>query len=311
MIDLHSDTIYRLCQSGSDYTFADSPFCITKDHLVKGGQCFALFVHNSGLTHSPWEELNILHDRFVKEMADAGISQMTSPEDYGEGSKAILTTEEGASIEGDISRLGILKSWGVMIFGFTWNYENELGYPNSTDRDIMQRGLKEKGFEAVEECERLGIAVDVSHLSDGGFWDVVRTSRKPFVASHSNSRAVTDVSRNLSDDMIKALADKGGVMGLCFHPSFLGPVPADLGKAVSRIDDMVRHVEHAFRTGGEDVIAIGTDIDGIPGALEVQYPDCFDVLFDKLRKSGFSSSVMDKFMQGNALRVFSEIESIS
>ena len=310
MIDLHSDTIYRLRYGSKGESLLRSSLSVTRDSLLAGGvtgQCFALYVHNEDLPHSPWEELNILHDRFVSEITAAGIPQMRSIREHDGTLKAMLTTEEGASIEGDISRLEILKGWGVMIFGLTWNYENELAYPNSKDRDNMSLGLKKKGFECVEECGRLGIAVDVSHLSDGGFWDVLKVSEKPFIATHSNARAITGASRNLSDDMIRALADKGGVMGLCLHPSFLGPVPSDLSLAVTHVEDMVRHAEHIYRTGGEDVLAIGSDIDGIPGTLEHPYPECFRLLSEELSRRGMPSSVLDKMMEKNAIRVLSDI----
>ena len=310
MIDLHCDTIYSLDLAGEGNSLISNSITISKDRLLKGNveaQCFALYVHNKDLPHSPWTELNRLHDRFLLEIENAGILQMRKISEFDGTLKAVLTTEEGASIEGDISRLNTLKKWGVMIFGLIWNFENELAYPNSNDRDIMGRGLKEKGFEAVAECERLGIGIDVSHLSDGGFWDVVRKAKKPFFATHSNARAVTPVSRNLTDEMIRALSDKGGVMGLCLHPSFLGPVPEDMNNAVSHLEDMVLHTEHVYRVGGEDILSIGSDIDGIPGRLEYPYPDIFLMFFDELRKRGISSSVIDKMMGKNALRVFREL----
>ena len=314
MIDLHSDTIYRLAGSKEPYTLLDNPFSITKSHLEKGhvgAQCFALFVHMGEISHSPWEELNLLHDRFTEEMDKAGIPQLRDISEYAGSVKAILTTEEGASIEGDIERLEELKRWGVMAFGLTWNFENELGYPNSKDKAVMSSGLKRKGFEAIEACEALGIAVDVSHLSDGGFWDVVEASHKPFIATHSNARAVTDVSRNLSDEMIKALADKGGVMGLNLCPAFLSDLDPGLPSsdfADSRVSDMVRHIEHIYRVGGEDVLAIGSDFDGIEGRLEIAHPDSFHLLFDALKADGMSERLIEKLRFRNTLRVFSDIQ---
>ncbi len=313
MIDLHSDTIYRLVYAEEGESLLHSKLSITKKALEDGkvgAQCFALYVHDEGLPHSPWKELNILHDRFVKEITEANIPQIRDINEYDGSVKAILTTEEGSSIEGDASRLSILKEWGVMSFGLTWNFENELGYPNSKDKSIMEKGLKENGFEAVSECERLGIAVDVSHLSDGGFWDVVKATHGPFLATHSNSRAMTDVSRNLTDEMIRALADKGGVMGLTFHPSFLPATPntaVDFSKAPSRISDMVRHVEHIYQVGGENILAIGTDFDGIYGDFDIPTPASMHLLFEALAKRGMPSSVIDKLKKDNAIRVFRDI----
>ena len=312
MIDLHSDAIYRLRCTDKPYSLLSSPYCVTKEHLEKAGvgaQCFALYVNTALFSHSPWTELNVLHDRFAAEIENAGIPQMRSADDYDGTLHAVLTTEDGASIEGDISRLRTLKDWGVMIFGITWNRENELGYPNSSDSAVMAKGLKEKGIEAVEECSRLGIIIDVSHLSDGGFRDVIRYSKLPVVATHSNARSVTAVSRNLTDEELCMLAESGGVAGLNLCPAFLHDEKASRPEeAVSRVCDMVRHVMHVYKTAGEDVLAIGTDFDGIEGNLEIASPDKFYILRDALLKAGMKPSVVDKMWEENAKRVFQSAE---
>ena len=315
MIDLHSDTIYQIWRRGGEINLLSNDLSIDKNRLENGGvvgQCFALFVPM--YTHlpeehrgkSPWMILGELHDVFLRELERTGILGMEKADDLEDGTvHAILTTEEGAAIEGDISRLAVLASWQVKIFGLTWNWENELGYPNSEDPEVMSKGLKEKGIEAVEECARLGILVDVSHLSDGGFYDVARHVKGPFVATHSNCRSVTGVSRNLTDDMLRTLADCGGVAGLNLCPSFLSwETAASDEDRVSRISDMVRHIEHAYRTAGEEVLAIGTDFDGISGHLEIPSPDKFHLLREALEKRGMKPSVIDKMWYKNAKRVF-------
>ena len=315
MIDLHSDTIYRLWEEGGDNSLSSNSFMIDKPRLEKAGvvgQCFALYTpmyndRGNGRDLSPWGVVNELHDRFVKEISQAGIPQMLKVSDLSDGKlHAILTTEEGSILEGDISRLEILSSWGVKSFGFTWNYENELAYPNSKDKSVMNKPLKEKGLEALAECERLGILVDVSHLNDGGFYDIAKRATKPFVATHSNSRAMSGSTRNLTDDMLKVLADKGGVAGLNLCPAFLRPDSDD--SRVSRIVDMVRHIMHIYNVAGEDVLAIGTDLDGITGELEISSPDRLYLLHDALSNAGLSSGIIDKFEFGNAYRVLSEVE---
>ena len=110
---------------------------------------------------------------------------------------------------------------GTRLMTLTWNYENCLGYPNSRDASVMGRGLKKFGLETIEQMNGLGMLVDVSHLSDGGFWDCIRHSSAPVVASHSNVRALCDCPRNLTDEMLKALGEKGGAAGLNFYPAFL------------------------------------------------------------------------------------------
>lgn len=302
IIDLHSDTIYRIWKDGGNLIRND--YSIDKAKLEKGDvlfQCFALFVPmyenvpESKRALSPWQILSELHSVFAEKTAEAGIDD-----------KAVLTTEEGASIEGDISRLQTLKDWGVRIFGLTWNYENELGYPNSHDKNVMGKGLKERGIEAVKECGRLGIAVDVSHLSDGGFWDVLRYAEGPVLATHSNARSIADVPRNLSDDSLRALADKGGVAGLNLCPAFLDvSFSTDDSNAMSRVSDSARHVMHIWKTAGEDILALGSDFDGIDGNLEISSPDRFYLLSDELERQGMPMSIIEKLFYRNAQRVLS------
>ena len=118
--------------------------------------------------------------------------------------------EEGGVLNEKQERLEELYRLGIRLITLTWNYENCLGYPNSRDGEVMNRGLKAFGLEIVERMNALGMLVDVSHLSDGGFWDCIRVSRAPIIASHSNARALCGVPRNLTDDMLRALAEKGG-----------------------------------------------------------------------------------------------------
>jgi membrane dipeptidase len=149
----------------------------------------------------------------------------------------------------------------------------------------------------------LGILVDVSHLSDGGFYDVAKISKKPFVATHSDCRALAAHPRNLTDDMIRLLAQKGGVSGINFAPAFLDDTQ---GNKTSRISDMVRHVKHFIEIGGEDCVGIGTDFDGIGGNLEVGEPGRLTLLFEALEKAGITPRQIDKIASGNVLRVMKE-----
>ena len=308
MIDLHSDTISRFLREKPEANLIDNPFSISRGRLEKGGigaQCMALFVYNDGRIN-PWEKLNILHDRFLSELSLSGIPQLRDIGEYDGTLKAILTTEEGASIEGRLERLETLKEWGVLIFGLVWNFENELCYPNSRDKEIMRQRLKDKGFDAIAECERLGIAIDVSHLNDGGFWDVLRYAEGPVLATHSNARSIADVPRNLSDDSLRALADKGGVAGLNLCPAFLDvSFSTDDSNAMSRVSDAARHVMHIWKTAGEDILALGSDFDGIEGNLEISSPDRFYLLSDELERQGMPMSIIEKLFYRNAQRVLS------
>jgi membrane dipeptidase len=161
----------------------------------------------------------------------------------------------------------------------------------------MKKGLKPFGKDVVERMNDLGMIVDVSHLSDGGFWDVAEISKKPFIASHSNARALKDVPRNLTDPMIRAIADKGGVIGLNFCPFFLNEENHET------VEALVRHLIHIIDKGGIEVAAIGTDFDGIGGPMDLAHVGEMDKLRHGLRKAGVSSGNIDKIFTDNGLRV--------
>lgn len=199
-----------------------------------------------------------------------------------------------------MARLEWLYGLGVRVLGLTWNYANCFGAPNSQDPAVMSAGLTPFGRDAVVRMQELGMLVDVSHLSDGGFRDVAALARRPFVATHSNCRAFSPHPRNLTDEMIRALADRGGVMGLNFCPEFLTPAAA--GRE-SRVEDLVAMARHEKRVGGIEVVAIGSDFDGIDGDLEIPDAARMPLLADGLSRGGFTDDEIDKILCGNVLRV--------
>lgn len=216
----------------------------------------------------------------------------------------ILSLEDGRAVRGSFDRIRSFYDMGIRLIGLTWNFKNCFGSPNSKDRSEMAEGLSEFGKESIELMNELGIMIDVSHLSDGGFWDVKRLSKKPFLASHSNARALADHPRNLSDEMIKAIASSGGIVGLNFCPIFL---KEQSGTSVSSVDDMIRHIRHIINIGGSDIMALGSDLDGIGGELEISRPEEFVKLFDALQREGFSHELIEKFAYKNAERFISDV----
>ena len=216
---------------------------------------------------------------------------------------AVLTMEDGVAVQKDMANLDRFYEAGVRALSLTWNFKNCFGSPNSKDETVMNTGLTDFGKEAVKHMQDIGMLVDVSHLSDGGFRDVVKLAKVPFVATHSDSRAVVNHPRNMTDDMIRALAKAGGVMGINFSPMFLNGTPGNRRSEISR---MVEMAVHEKEIGGIEVVAMGTDFDGIGGELEVKSPDDMHLLCDALAEAGFSVSDIDAVMYGNALRVFHE-----
>ena len=169
-----------------------------------------------------------------------------------------------------------------------------------------EHGLTEVGIAFVEEMERLGMIIDVAHLNDAGIRDVFLHTKKPFVASHSNARAVCSHPRNLTDEMIRALSERGGVMGINYYGGFLRDVPAG-GEDVSRVADMVAHMKHIRNVGGIQVIGLGSDFDGMGGDLELKTAADLPRLAQEMERQGFTAGEIEAVFAGNVLRVYREL----
>ena len=216
---------------------------------------------------------------------------------------AILTMEDGRAIDNNLENLEYFYKLGVRILGLTWNYENCLGYPKSDNRELMNKGLKKFGIETIEYMNYLNIIVDVSHLSDGGFYDVIKYSKKPFIATHSNCRSLVNNPRNLTDDMIKSIGNAGGIIGVNFAPEFLDASE----KPIASIEYIVKHLNHMKNIGGKDIIALGSDFDGVWGDMEIKSSKEMQKLFEALEEDGWQYSDMEKFAYKNALRILNDI----
>lgn len=318
VVDMHCDTIGELWKAekaGKSISLRSNSLHIDLEKMQKGDyllQNFAMFVF-LGREKDPLVnvlEMIDVYNRAMAENADI-IGPVLKYEDIEKNRAAgklsgMLTIEEGAVLKGNPYVVRSLYQLGVRMLTLTWNFENEIGYPNTIvkakDYDPSRHyGLKPEGIEIVREMNRVGMIVDVSHLGDDGFWDVVKYSDSPFVASHSNARAVCNHTRNMTDDMIRALADKGGVMGLNFCGDFLNP------NGKSRVEDMVRHAKHIINVGGSDILGLGTDYDGIDGDLELDHCDKMPLLAQEMERQGFSTQQIEKIFHGNVLRLYREV----
>lgn len=336
-IDFHCDTLMMFGHPEPESQIMTEPHSYTKsahganqtkapslyqnDHSVdfvrmKQGDCaaqfFATFMPPSGWLKGMSDETyrQRLYDGLMGEIQAHSdmIAFAKSYEEYRQNQRngrmsAFLTFEDGRMIEGRHEKLDDFYSLGYRLISLTWNGANCFGYPNSSDPEEMKRGLTPFGFEAVEHMNQLGMIIDVSHLSDGGFYDVARATRKPFVASHSNARALNPHQRNLTDDMIRLLAEKSGFMGINFAPEFIGETVTCTDSTVRRICD---HVEHIVKVGGIETVGLGSDWDGISGHLEVDSPAALDQIYAELAHRGFSTGEIEKFAYGNAERILRE-----
>ena len=216
---------------------------------------------------------------------------------------AVLTMEDGRAVDYKMENIKRFYDLGVRACSLTWNGANCLGNPNSKDPELMKLGLTDFGKEAIQYMQELGMLVDVSHLSDGGFYDVASICKKPFIASHSNARALAPHQRNLTDDMLKILGNAGGVTGINFCGPFLN---ADAASPQSTAKRMAEHMMHIANVAGMDAVALGSDLDGTIGELEIDECTKMYLLADALKAEGFTEAQIDKAFSGNVLRVMDE-----
>lgn len=320
-IDMHCDTLELAYLNGESDIFR-MPGMLDVERLKQGGalaQFFAIFmmtptsrlIKGKNVIVEDEEYINTSMKVFYTTMENYGdfiapaynYEDMCSNEEKHKIS-AFLTFEDGRAIKGKMENLKKYYDKGIRLISLTWNFENCFGAPNSKDADIMNKGLTSFGKEAVEVMNELGILIDVSHLSDGGFMDVANISQKPFVASHSNCRALSSHERNLTDEMIRVLGEKGGVAGINFAPMFLNE---DITCRDSTVNLMSKHICHMIKIGGEECVALGSDFDGIGGNLQVDGPDKMKLIFDRLSKDGLSDDLIEKIAYKNMTRVIKDV----
>ena len=327
VFDLHCDTLSELRRAemrGDGQTFARNNGHIDLEKLEKGDymlQCFAAFVNLADPTPgadplvTALEEIDVFK-RMMERYSDR-IAPVYRPEDIRKNAEAgkisgMLTIEEGGCCKGSIGVLRRMYELGVRMMTLTWNHENELASPNVVPGNgpiwpcmpNTETGLTERGFAFLEEMEKLHITADVSHLSDKGFWDIANHSTRPFAASHSNCRALSPHNRNLTDEMIRALAEKGGIAGLNYCASFVDADSAHPKLCRSTVERLAKHAAHFKQMGGIEVISLGSDFDGIGGQHELETAADMPLLAEALRREGFTEDEVEAIYWRNAYRFF-------
>ena len=195
-------------------------------------------------------------------------------------------------LECDPNRLGFAAELGVKLVNLTWNRANALSGSNLEERG---RGLSEHGRAFVMRAQSLGILLDVSHLSDPGFWDLVDITQQPIVASHSDSRALCDHSRNLTDEMFRAVRDTGGFVGINFYTPFIG--------RSNTIDDIFAHLEHFLEMDGEKTVGFGGDWDGCDRMPEgIGGVQDMVKIYEKMLQRNYSQTLIDDIFYNNLKR---------
>lgn len=323
IIDLHCDSVMKLMKSNE--TLYNKKGHINLKKLKKGHymlQCFAMFV-NLKKTRNPYLYCKEMIEKYYQNINKYShiIKPAYNYQDIIENDQnnlisALLTIEEGGVLQGDIKKLKEFYQLGVRMITLTWNYPNEIGYPNIDNYKINQNttneeiktmietknGLTEKGIEIIKEMEKLKMIIDVSHLSDKGLIDVLKNTTKPFVASHSNARSICNHPRNISDELLIELKKRKCLIGINYCPNFLKENSDKM-----KINDVIKHIKYLKNLIGIDYIALGSDFDGISGKLELKDASHLPKLIKKLKQNGFNDEEINKITHQNALRLFKEV----
>jgi membrane dipeptidase len=293
--DTHADTLYSMATNPGHKTD------VTLERLKTAGvslETLALFV-GSSTDKKEIARFNGLMMEALKRLLREGWEQADDPRDARAGETRFMLSVEGCEIfEDGLETIGAWRARGVRMAALTWNYENALGYPAKHD---MGRGLKPYGREAVNEMLRVGIAPDVSHLNERGFWNILEMGAVP-VASHSCCKALCGHARNLTDEQLRALFKAGGYVGVNFYPYFLNE---NGGCTLQTVAD---HVIHMFEMGGEGKVGFGSDFDGIECKVKgLENPLDVPALIKTLKARGLSQTQVEGVAGENLLAYYDRV----
>lgn len=304
IIDCHCDTVIQAFLEDRSIAAETPSSHLDLLRLQKSGvkvQFFALF---PGLSPhiSPLKQILFLWNFFCEQYEDnmekmkliaseRDLAQVMESDKIG----ALLSVEGGEVLEGDLRNLRILYRMGIRSLCLTWNNRNEIA--DGVAERNTGGGLTQFGREVVKEMNRLGMLIDLSHIAEKGFWDVLELSDAPVIASHSNSSAVWEHPRNLTDKQIKGIASKGGVIGLNFVSEFVGPPGAGIEK-------LMEHIDHICDLVGDDYLAFGSDFDGTDNLLSgIKDVTIYPEIISRLLQRNYKAGTIQKICGENCLRI--------
>lgn len=275
--DLHCDTPYVCHENGllfdGEKTAVSPAFA---ECFEEWRQCFAVFVKDD--KEAPFEYYKSVLNDFKKKLKNVPGNLVP-----------YFTVEGGAVIEDDISRLSELKKDGICALTLTWNGKNRIA-----SGCYESGGLASFGQDVIREMNRLGMLCDLSHINEQGFFDAVKIAEYP-IATHSNCKAVFQHPRNLSDEQLKAIAEKSGIIGICCYPEFLG---CDV------FEGIYANISHLLKLGLEENIAFGSDFDGAKMDERLDNPSKIPALAEFLLKKGLKNSLIEKIFYNNSKKCF-------
>lgn len=304
IIDLHADTISRIAVKGEHLASNSGHFDLRRARDV-GVRLQVLSLYSSERdSNRALEDILFQIDYFEQEMLSCGnlAYRVRSKEDLEDGWSQeriglMLHLEGGEALGTRISNLRTLYRLGVRSVGLTWNHRNLLA--DGVMDGVSGGGLSEWGREVIHEMNRLGMIVDLAHISPAGFWSVLQATNKPVIVSHANALAICPHPRNLRDEQLLAIAKNGGLVGLTFVPDFVADHEASL-------EILVEHIRHMIRIMGEEHIALGSDFDGTETTV-ISDVSAYPLLPAALEKHGLNAGEIERLLKDNFLRVLNDI----
>ena len=292
--DTHCDTLFMRALE------KEKTPCVTMDAMVRGGmslQTCTLFAGSKGMSDHPYDKAMAEYAAFEHLAKAEGWQKVNSPLEAEDGKVKILLSVEGGEIfEGSVQRVHEFHERGIRMAALTWNNENEIAYPA---KGGTKNGIKPQGWEILRTMAELKMAADTSHLNEAGFWDLIDKHSQPPMASHSCAAKLRPHFRNLTDDQIRAMAERGGWIGVNFYPNFL----TDTGRA--GVEDIVRHIDHMCQLGAHKHVGFGSDFDGIEiNPYDCQSPADIPKILDGLRALGYSEEAIEDIAGRNFLNYY-------
>ena len=325
VVDTHSDTLLKITDNTNWLPMVDigreTPFHIDIPKLMRGGvnvQYFGAFTSGYYSSGRPdyakansrlLSLFNALYWTIEKNTASIGLATTVEDIKYlveDDRISAVLSIEGAYSIE-ETCGIELLRQYydlGVRAVGLTWNYSNALGEGvNEAYMDGLPSdgGLTEFGRQVVKTMNSLGIIIDVSHMNERTFWDVIEVSDAPVMASHSGVYSLRNHARNLKDDQIRAVAECGGVVQVVFYPEFL----ADPDTEVT-VKTVVDHIEYIAKLVGVEYVGIGSDFDGAAMPEGLQDASMVPEIEKELSRRGYEIGDIEKILGNNTMRVMKE-----
>lgn len=310
--DCHCDTLTELYNKNASLYENEQHFDIKRQIALGGGLQFCaiyvpteVFRYQGGLRYTLF--LLDKYNQEIKKLHENGIDvlQVRTAEDAGNVLKhkaaTLLAIEEGGAIDGSLEALRCLYELGVRAMTLTWSNRNDIA--DGINEEATGSGLTLFGKQVVAEMNRLGMLVDVSHISTAGFWSVIETSTKPIIATHSNAKSLCPHPRNLNDEQIKALAQNGGLAGITFAGQFL---EEDWRNAC--IESVYKHIDYMLNLiGNDDHIGFGSDFDGISHPpYNIQGVQDYKPLIEYLSKY-YSDETINKITHQNVINLLQKV----